>query len=341
VRTFSIGFDDESFDELAHARVVARAFGTEHHEEILQPRAVDLVEKMVEHFDEPFGDPSALPTWLVSQVARRHVTVVLSGDGGDEAFAGYQSHAVHQRDERLHRRVPAPLRALAAAGLGLGARVSGRPRLRRLAGAMARAHRPLPERYANVFDRHGRRALYSRETLQHIGVLDEHEVFAAPASRQRFPDFLSRILAVDTATYLPGDILVKVDRMSMAHSLEVRCPLLDHTVLEFAARVPSHLKLHGSTSKYVLKMVAERFVPRQIVHRDKHGFGVPLGRWFRNELRDLVRENLLHGTNGAQALFERRAVERLIRDHESGGWDRSLQLWSLLVFHLWARRYGL
>ncbi len=341
VQTFSIGFDDESFDELRHARVVARAFGTEHHEEILRPRAADVVEKLIEHFDEPFGDPSALPTWLVSEVARRQVTVALSGDGGDEAFAGYQSHLVHQRDERFHRRVPAPLRALAAAGLGFGARLSGQRRLRRLAGAVARAHRPLPERYSNVFDKPGRRALYSRETLARIGRLDEHEVFALPARRQRFPDFLSRILAVDTATYLPGDILVKVDRMSMAHSLEVGCPLLDHTILEFAARVPSHLKLRGNISKYVLKKVAERFVPREIVHREKHGFGVPLRAWYRDELRDLMREHLVHGSNGAQPLFQRRVVESMIQEHESGRWDWSLQLWTLLVFHLWVKRYGL
>ncbi len=340
VKTFSIGFDDETFDELRHARIVARAFGTDHHEEILQPSATDLVQKLAATFDEPFGDPSALPTYLVSQVARREVTVALSGDGGDEAFAGYQSHRVHLRDEAFHRKVPGPLRALAVGSVALGARISGNARWRRTAGALRRAHRPLAERYCNVFDARGRRRLFTGDTMVQIGALQEHEHFAAPAQAQAYPDFLSRILAVDTATYLPGDILVKTDRMSMAHSLEVRCPLLDRDVLEFAARIPSHLKLHHGVSKYVFKRVAEQFVPREIVHREKRGFGVPLGAWFRRELRDLVRENLLHSPNGAHALFNRGTVEQLVAEHESGRWDWSLQLWSLLMFHLWYDRHG-
>jgi len=340
VKTFSIGFDDETFDELRHARVVARAFGTDHHEEILKPRATDLVERLADQLDEPFGDPSALPTYLVSQVARREVTVALSGDGGDEAFAGYQSHRVHLRDEAFHRRVPGPLGALAVGAVGLGARVSGNTRLRRTAGALRRAHRPLAQRYCNVFDADGRRQLFTRETLAEIGALREHEYFAAHARAQAYPDFLSRILAVDTATYLPGDILVKTDRMSMAHSLEVRCPLLDQELLEFAARIPSHLKLHQGVSKYVFKRVAERFVPHEIVHREKRGFGVPLRAWFRGELRDLVREHLLQNPNGAHSLFNRRTVERLVSEHEAGRWDWSLQLWSLMMFHLWYDRHG-
>jgi len=232
------------------------------------------------------------------------------------------------------------LRALAAGTVGLGALVSGNTRLRRTAGALRRAHRPLAERYCNVFDPRGRRRLFTRETLAEIGALREHEHFATHAEAQAYPDFLSRVLAVDTATYLPGDILVKVDRMSMAHSLEVRCPLLDQEVLEFAARIPSHLKLRHGVSKYVFKRVAEQFVPREIVHREKRGFGVPLGTWFRRELRDLVREHLLHSPNGAQPLFNRPTVEHLVSEHESGRWDWSLQLWSLMMFHLWYDRHG-
>jgi asparagine synthase (glutamine-hydrolysing) len=340
VKTFSIGFDEETYDELRYARIAARAFGTDHHEEILSPRAADLVERLLEHFDEPFGDPSALPTWLVSQVARRRVTVVLSGDGGDEAFAGYESHRVHARDERFHRRVPAPLRALACGGLDLGARLTGGRRLRRMAGAVRRAHAPLQERYSNVFDKRARRRLYSPQARERIGTLREQEYIAARAGSQRFPDLVSRLLYVDTRGYLPHDVLVKVDRMSMAHSLEVRSPLIDHHVLEFAARIPSHLKLRHGVSKYIFKRMAEEFVPREIVRREKHGFGVPLESWFRKELRELVREHLLHSRDGAQRLFDRPFVERLVREHESGRWDWSLQLWSLLVFHLWYGRYA-
>ena len=340
VQTFSIGFDDESYDELRYARIAARAFGTDHHEEILKPRAADLVEKLVDHFDEPFGDSSALPTWLVSQVARKHVTVALSGDGGDEAFAGYQSHVIHARDEHFHRRVPAPLRALAGGGLELGARLTGRHRLRRMAGAVRRAHRPLEERYAVLFDKRSRRGLFTPEARARIGAPREHEVIAGPAGRQHFPDFLSRILYVDTKTYLPDDILVKVDRMSMAHSLEVRAPLVDQHVLEFAARIPSSLKLRNGVGKYIFKKVAEEFVPHEIVHREKHGFAVPLRHWFRQDLRDLVHGRLLSGGNGLSGLFNQRFVERMVREHEAERWDWSVQLWSLLVFHLWHERYG-
>ncbi|MFQ5599015.1 MAG: asparagine synthase (glutamine-hydrolyzing) [Candidatus Krumholzibacteriia bacterium] len=340
VKTFSIGFDEETFDELKYARIAARAFGTDHHEEILRPRAVDLVEKLIEHFDEPFGDPSALPTYMVSQVARRHVTVVLSGDGGDEAFAGYDSHAVHERDERFHRHVPEPLRSLACAGLDLGARLTGHAKLRRMAGAVRRAHRPLEERYCHVFDKLGRRRLFSREALSQIGLMREAELFEAHARAQKFPDFLSKILYLDTKTYLAHDVLAKVDRMSMANSLEVRSPLVDHHVLEFVAGIPSTLKLHNGTSKYIFKKMAEEFVPHEIVYRRKHGFGVPIRSWFRKDLRETLHDHLLSSDDGGQRFFNQGFVEHMLREHEAGRWDWSVQLWPLLVFRMWYRRYG-
>ena len=338
VKTFSIGFDAETFDELKYARIAAQAFGTDHHEEIVRPDAVELVDKLIEHFDEPFGDASALPTFMVSRMARRHVTVALSGDGGDETFAGYESHAVHQRDERFHRRFPAPARALVQAGLEAGAGVTQHEKLRRAARAVRRANRPLSQRFGQ-FEKPFRRRLFSAAALELVGEMREEVYCDQYAQMQRFPDFLSRVLFVDTKTYLSNDVLVKVDRMSMANSLEVRSPLLDHHVLEFVAGIDSSLKLRNGTSKYIFKKMAEEFVPREIVHRRKHGFGVPVAEWFRGDLRDLLHEQLTANDDGAR-LFEPRVVQRMLNEHTSGRYDWSTQLWPLFVFRLWHRRYA-
>jgi asparagine synthase (glutamine-hydrolysing) len=291
----------------------------------------------VHHFDEPFGDSSALPTFMVSQMARRHVTVALSGDGGDEAFAGYQSHQIHVRDEGFHKRVPAAVRQMVGAGLAAGARASRHAKLVRAAGAVRRANRPLAERFCNVFTKEERRRLFAPDIWRAIGTPREEELFAGLGRAQRFPDFLSGILYADTKAYLTNDILVKVDRASMANSLEVRSPLVDHRVLEFAARIPSDLKLRNGVSKYIFKKTVESFVPREIVYREKHGFGVPVGSWFRSELRDMLHDHLLSSDDAGAQFFDRAFVERLVREHTSGQRDRSVQLWPLLVFRIWYR----
>jgi asparagine synthase (glutamine-hydrolysing) len=339
VKTFSIGFEEQSHDELHYARIAARAFATDHHEEILRPNAIELLDKLVHHFDEPFGDPSALPTFMVSQMARRHVTVVLSGDGGDEAFAGYESHAVHRRDESFHRRVPAPLRAAVGAGLGAGARLTGHRKLTRVAGAVERANRPLAERFYKSYDKRLRRRLFAPDVRSRLAAAREEDAFRSLLGMQRFPDFLSGVLYADTKSYMTHDILVKVDRASMACSLEVRAPLVDHRLLEFVATIPSNLKLHGDTTKYIFKKTVESFVPREIVYREKHGFGVPIEAWFRRELRDLLREELLERRDEAAEFFDRGFVETMLHQHTSGARDWSIQLWPLLVFRLWWRRW--
>lgn len=340
VRTFTIGFREADHDEAEGARRVARLFGTRHEELVVEPDAVALLDAALAHHGQPFADGSALPTWLVARLARRHVTVALTGDGGDEAFAGYESHAVHARDERFHRRFPAPLRALLGTGLAAGARWSGHAKLARVAGAVQRANRPVEERFCNVFTKAQRRRLFSAEARARIGQAKEETLFARLAQEQRFPDFLSQILYADTKSYLTNDILVKVDRMSMANSLEVRSPLVDHELLEFAATIPSHLKLHDGVSKYIFKKTAETFVPREIVYRRKQGFGVPIRHWFRTELRDMLHDALLGSTDAGGALFERRVVERMLREHTNGKRDWSTQLWPLLVFRMWYRRFG-
>jgi asparagine synthase (glutamine-hydrolysing) len=340
VKTFSIGFDSETFDELKYARIAAQAFGTDHHEEILQPQAADLVEKLVHHFDEPFGDPSALPTFMVSQMARRHVTVALSGDGGDEAFAGYQAHAIHIRDENFHRRVPAPARRALLGALDAAARASGNARLARVAGAVRRADAPLAERFCNVFGKRARLQLFSPEVRAALGPPREEVLFERLLASQRFPDFLSSILYADTKAYMNGDILVKVDRASMANSLEVRSPLVDHRLLEFVATIPASFKLRDGISKYILKKSVESFVPREIVYREKHGFGVPIRSWFRDELRDMLHDELLNRRDASDAFFARETVEKLLREHSRGERDWSVQLWPLLVFRMWHRKWA-
>ena len=339
VKTFSIGFTEQSHDELHYARIAARAFGTDHHEEILRPDAIDLLDKLVHYFDEPFGDPSALPTFMVAQMARRHVTVALSGDGGDEAFAGYDSHTVHRRDENFHRRFPAPVRAAVGAGLGAGARVTGHRSLTRVAGAVQRANRPLAERFYKSYDKGLQRRLFAPEVQERLAAVREDDAFRTLLGAQQFPDFLSSLLYADTKSYMAHDILVKVDRASMACSLEVRAPLVDHRLLEFVATIPSDLKLHGNVTKYIFKKTVESFVPREIVYREKHGFGVPIEAWFMRELRDLLHEELIVNQDEASAFFDRRFVATMLRQHAAGQRDWSVQLWPLLVFRMWWRRW--
>jgi asparagine synthase (glutamine-hydrolysing) len=338
VKTFSIGFDEESFDELKYARLAAQTFGTDHHEEILRPQAVELVDELIGVLDEPFGDSSIVPTWMVSKMARREVTVALSGDGGDEPFAGYQSHQVHVRDQNFHQRFPAPLRSLAIGGATAMATVSGQAKLRRVAAALRRANRPLELRFDNVYDKSSRMQLLSAAGKELVGSSRDEAAFGDLSRTQDFPDFLSKILYIDTKMYLANDILVKVDRMSMAHSLEVRSPFVDHHVLELAARMPSHLKLHGGISKYILKKVAEKFVPREIVHREKHGFGIPIAAWFRKDLKALLQDRLLATDDGSR-LFNRKRVEFMLAEHSAGRYDWSVALWTLLMFRMWQQRF--
>jgi asparagine synthase (glutamine-hydrolysing) len=339
VRTFSIGFDAETHDELRFARIAARAFGTDHHEEVLQPRAAELIEQLVHHFDEPFGDPSALPTFMVSRMARRYVTVALSGDGGDEAFAGYQHHTIHIRDENFNRRVPAPLRRAARDALASAARATRNAKLARVAGAVGRADQPLAMRFANIFTKGARQQLFSAAVRAQLGTPREEALYERLLAAQRFPNFLSSLLYADTKAMMNGDFLVKVDRASMANSLEVRAPLVDHQLLEFAATIPSSLKLHKGVSKYIFKKCVETFVPREIVYREKHGFGVPIRAWFRDELHDMLHDQLLDQRDPGNAYFDRRFIERLLQQHTAGRRDWSPQLWALLVFRLWHRKW--
>ena len=335
VKTFSIGFDEPAYDELDAARLMAQHVGAEHHEFIVRPDALAIVDQLVAHFDEPFGDPSAIPTWYVSELARQHVTVVLSGDGGDELFAGYDRYVPHAQVTRFDT-LPLPgkrtLAGLAARTLPHGAR--GQRFLRHVAGDEE-------SRYiesVSFFGPDDRDALFDRGFQAHGAMAPEDRMRARFAHVRHLP-LVSRMMQVDFGTYLPDDVLTKVDRMSMAHSIESRVPLLDHHLAEFAMRLPVALKLRDGQRKYLLKRVAARLLPSALLHRRKQGFGVPLGVWFRGKLRSAFQDVLLSPRARQRGYFQAREVQRLLDEHLTGRRDHDFRLWQLLMFELWHRKY--
>ena len=338
VKTFAIGFSGEpSYDETAHARVVAQHLGADHHEFIVEPQTIDLVPKLVWHFDQPFGDSSAIPTYLVSKLAREHVTVALNGDGGDELFAGYDRfHAARLAQqyrhlpEWAHRGVEAVAKALPH---GTGYRDLGRRVLR----FVTRARLPLPQQYL------GWVGIMPPELVDGLTVGSGGERPIAHFQNY-FPqlnggDPVPTLLRVNLISYLPDDLLVKADRMSMAASLEARSPFLDHVLVEFAATMPASLKLRGGASKYILKRAFEGKLPREIIYRRKHGFGVPIGKWFRTTLREYLADTLLSARARERGLLQPEVVQGLVSEHLSGERDHGHVLWTLLMLEAWAQTF--
>jgi asparagine synthase (glutamine-hydrolysing) len=332
VKTFSIGFVEENYSELDHARRVAEQFGTDHHELILRPDVVQIAEDLAWYLDEPFGDTSAIPTYMVSKLASEHVTVVLTGDGGDELFAGYDKYVTEQR-ERRYDRVPDTIRkALGAVGRAMPEGMTGRRFLRHLALEGSRRYLDA----STLFRTDELRQVFRREAFSRIAI---HDPWARSLMElgSMGSDWVAALQYCDLQTYLPLDILTKVDRMTMAHSIEARPPLLDHRIVEFAATVPARYRLRDGTTKYLLKRAMRGILPDGIIDRPKRGFAVPLARWFRGELAGFARDILLSDACRQRDLFEPKYVERLIRLHTSGR-DLELQLWTLLSFELWCRR---
>jgi asparagine synthase (glutamine-hydrolysing) len=336
VRTFSIGFDEPAYDELEYARAVARHFGTTHHEFVVKPDGVAILDDLVSHFDEPFGDSSAIPTWYVSQVARRHVTVVLSGDGGDELFGGYDRYLPHPRVAWFDRlRLPGRYRAAAAAWPRLPHGTRGRNFLRHVS-------RGAQGRYVDAvaFFRPDERAvLLNADLRRQLGPIDPEATMLARFGRLGGLPWASQMMHLDFETYLPEDVLTKVDRMSMAHSIESRVPLLDNEVIEFAASLPAHMKIRGRERKHVLRAVARELLPPAVLERPKQGFGVPIGTWFRGNLRELFGDVMAAAAARQRPYFNGPFVERLIAEHLSGRRDHTMRLWQLVVFELWHRQY--
>ncbi len=333
VKTFSIGFAEQEYNELEYARQIARKFDTDHHELIVEPNVLDVIDDLAWYLDEPFGDSSAIPTYIVSKLASEHVTVVLSGDGGDELFAGYERYLVERRERKMAQ-IPRPLRQAAGfIGHVMREGMKGRNFLRHLALNS-------PERYfdANVLFREFQKAsLFDPDVYRRFSNADTTGVWRSLLGNGGM-HWLSALQYMDIKSYLPNDILTKVDRMSMAHSIEARVPLLDHKLVEFAATIPPELKLRGETTKYIFKKAMEDILPHEILYRPKRGFAVPLARWFRGKLSPFMRDLLLSRSCSERGIFKRSYLERLIRMNDRGR-PMDLQLWTLITFELWCRRF--
>jgi asparagine synthase (glutamine-hydrolysing) len=341
VTTCSVGFDEKEFDESAEAAAFAASLHTDHHEERVRPDALGVLGKLVWHYDEPFADSSAVPTYYVSQAARRHVTVALSGDGGDENFAGYRRYFHDCLEDRARSYLPEGLRRPVFSALGRWyPKLDWAPRfLRAQATFRALSYRSVEGYFYSVsaVKPDIKNSLLGPDLMHKLNGYTPLTLFDDFYHRPERADHLSRLQYLDMKTYLVDDILVKVDRASMANSLEVRSPLLDHVLMELIARMPSALKLKGKTGKYIFKKALEPVLPESILTRPKQGFGVPLAGWFRKELKEATAATLLR--QDPTGFIDLKAVESMWSRHQSGLRDFSTPLWTLLMFRLWQESF--
>jgi len=346
VRTFSIGFKEDAFSELPYARRVAQRFGTDHHEFILEPDALEVLPKLVRHFDEPFADPAAIPTWYLAKMTREHVTVALNGDGGDEAFGGYQRYFGDVVAD-AYRLVPGWLRR------GVFDRVlqavpvqADRPiersyvmALRQLAQAANMSHAASVVRWGSYFGEVEKWALYNDGMRQAVSGTASSALLEEAFHRAVATNRLDRTLYTDVNNYLPGALLPKVDRTTMAHSLEARSPFLDHRVMELAARLPTSWKVRGTRTKRMLREAFVDVLPPEVERRSKAGFGVPLGLWFRGPLYEPSNDLLLAPDSMLRRYLQIDRVARLIEDNKRGQADNGKRIWALLNLEVWLRQY--
>jgi asparagine synthase (glutamine-hydrolysing) len=336
VTTCSIGFREEKFNEAQYARQIARQFATDHHEEVVEPNALHIVDKLAWHFDEPFADSSAIPTYYVSQIARGQVTVALGGDGGDESFAGYRRYKLDHYENRLRSHVPASLRSAVFGPLGRWyPPLAWAPRVFRAKATFQSLSRTPLEGYFNsisYFRPDDKIRLFTPEFRRRLGGYESLDVLRHYYDRADTDDLLSKIQYVDVKTYLTDDIMTKVDRASMAVSLEVRAPMLDHKFMECVASIPSDLKLHSGTGKYILKKALEPVLPHDILHRPKQGFAVPLDQWFRRELKDMAYQTIVATKDD---ILDQRFLQKIWDQHQKNTYDRSALLWATLMFRKW------
>jgi asparagine synthase (glutamine-hydrolysing) len=343
LRTFSIGFEESSYSELDHARRIAQKFDTVHEEFILRPRIVDIAEKLIRHLDEPLGDFSIFPTYLVSKMARSHVKVILSGDGGDEIFGGYEHYQAQKLSEfplpsLLQKNLPAVVKKLRPSAKKKGAW----NKFRRYTQGLE--YNPLNRhlRWMMFFTPRNKKNLYSKDLTSKLeGIKETYEMDPFQKlfhNLNRF-DPVSGELYLDLKSYLTDDILAKIDRMSMAASLETRVPLLDHKIVEFLFKLPGNLKLRGLTTKWIFKKAMERLLPSPTIHRRKEGFSIPIKNWLRRELKDLMFDYLNESRIKADRLFNFEYIKKMTDSHLSGRENYSHQLWALLVFEIWKEQY--
>ncbi|MDX9741046.1 MAG: amidotransferase 1, exosortase A system-associated [Gammaproteobacteria bacterium] len=341
VNTCSISFGDPAYNESAYAADVAQRYGTRHHVEQVDPDDFGLIDQLALLYDEPFADSSALPTYRVCELARKRVTVALSGDGGDEGLAGYRRYRGHLHEERMRTMIPAGLRRPLFGALGrVYPKLDWAPRFLRGRATFEALARNSAEGYlhgVSINRSAQREALFSPEMRRRLNGYRSIEVFRRHL--ENAPSHpLSQVQYLDYKTYLPGDILTKVDRASMAHALEVRVPILDHELVGWIAGLPPEMKLRGQEGKYVFKRAMEPYLPESILYRRKMGFAVPISNWFRGSMRDRLRATLLEGHLRDTGLFDMKYVARLIEEHASGRHEHSAPLWSLLMYESFQRQ---
>ncbi len=339
VKTFSIGFEEDDYSELLYARRIAGLFQTDHHEFVVKPDAIAILPKLVWHYDEPFSDSSALPTYYLSQMTRDHVTVALNGDGGDEAFAGYEKYLAMQFFSYLNQLPSRGRQFLQRLGDILPEQAQKRNLLRKFKRFLKTSSGDFATDYLGLmtlFDKNSKRALYTPEFTRRLNGYPLADRFLGSLLEQgsslHWIDCISR---TDYESYLPNDLLAKVDIASMAHSLELRSPFLDHKFVEFSASLPAQFKLSGTKTKYLLKRALKGILPRDILNRKKMGFGVPLNHWFRGPLREFATGTLLSEKSLKRNYFEPGQVRRLLSEHSAGRRDHAYKIWNLLVLEIW------
>lgn len=346
VKTFTIGFEDEDYSELRYARIIARRFGTEHHEFIVRPETIEILPRLIWYYNEPYGDSSCIPTYYVSKMTREYVTVALNGDGGDESFAGYLRYSAMKLAEVIDRIPKDSLRLPLIVLKLIREKMDFRRNhylkyLENFMESVLRYQDPYQRyvRWVGYFTNDQKDDLYSHDLKGIIDGRDSSDLLIEIAERSDAMKIVDKTMNVDVLSYLPEDLLVKVDIASMANSLEVRSPFLDHHLMELAASIPADLKLKGLNTKYLLKKALSDILPKDILCRRKMGFGVPISRWFRNELKDFVRETLLDECATRRGFFNRNYVEKLIADHQSSVKLHTYRIWALLNLELWCRTF--
>jgi len=343
VKTFSIGFEEQDFSELKYARRVAEHVGAEYHEFIVRPNALEILPTLVEHYGEPYADSSAIPTYYVSKETRKHVTVALNGDGGDESFAGYERYMAMELAE-VYRRIPRALRAafIEAPVNLLPTSELKKTRVRDVQRFLTSANENRNDRYfrwMSTFKPALKPELYTSEFARAVADQDASEFLDRWFDRANGSGILDATLLTDQMTYLPNDLLVKVDIASMANSLEARSPFLDHNVIEFAASLPESLKMNRFRTKSLLKKIAAKLVPREVIYRRKMGFGVPVGRWLRGEMKYFLRDVLLSDKALNRGVIRGEKIRQYVDEHIDGKFDHSFQVWTLLMLELWFQRF--
>ncbi len=343
IKTFSIGFDDSNYNELAHAKRVSEKYDTDHHEFVVKPKALDILPLLVERYGEPYADSSAIPTYYVSQQTKQFVTVALNGDGADELFGGYERYQAVLLSN-IYKKIPALIRNNMIPGItNLFSRsLDPKNRFVRIKRFVDGTSFPLSQRYlywSGIISDELKNVIYTNEFTERVSHSNPSRVISKYLNPSSNLKLLDSLLLADTMNYLPNDLLAKVDIASMANSLECRSPFLDHPLMEFAASLPPELKIKGLVKKYVLKKAVSKLIPKENICRKKMGFGVPIGRWLRGELKPLLRETLLSSVSLQREYFKPGVVANLVEDHIRGVKDYSSQLWALLMLELWHLKF--